>query len=323
VTRRLARAFLFGCAALALTAAPARAQVTLVKAKELYASANYDEALTMLNALGSAGVAASGPVASNADAAAVAMYRVLCLVAVGRTSEVDAAIDRLVSEHPLYRPPTDELSPRMRTAISTARVRALPALVQRRYAESKAAYDRGDFANSSIGFKWVLSALGDPDISNVAGQSPLADIKTLAAGFVDLSEKALVPPPPPKPASTSAGAPAIVAAAPAAATAPTRDFKRIYSVEDSDVVAPVTIKQGMPRFPGVLTAPATGVLEVVVDIAGGVESVRLLESVHPQYDSLVVAAAKKWLYQPAKLEGTPVKYTKRIQVSVAVSEGRR
>jgi hypothetical protein len=48
--------------------------------------------------------------------------------------------------------------------------------------------------------------------------------------------------------------------------------------------------------------------------------------VHPQYDGLVIAKAKKWLYQPAKLEGTPVKYTKRIQVSLAVSEaspGRR
>jgi hypothetical protein len=320
VTRRLARALLFGCAAVALTAAPARAQVTLVKAKELYAAANYDEALTMLNALGSPSVTASGPLASREDLAAIAMYRVLCLVAVGRTGEVDSAIDRLVSEHPLYRPATDELSPRMRTAISTARVRVLPALVQKRYAESKAAYDRGDFANSSSGFKWVLTALADPDISNMAGQSPLADIKTLASGFVDLSEKALVPPPPPKPT-------AVVAAAPAAAIAtPTRDLKKIYSVEDSDVVAPVTIKQNMPRFPGVLTTAASGVLEVVIDVAGGVESVRLLESVHPQYDGLVIANAKKWLYQPAKLEGTPVKYTKRIQVSLAVSEaspGRR
>jgi len=32
-----------------------------------------------------------------------------------------------------------------------------------------------------------------------------------------------------------------------------------------------------------------------------------------------VAAAKKWTYQPATLEGKPVKYIKRLTISVAVS----
>src|SRR5262245_39633665 len=112
---------------LAAAAAPARAQVTLTKAKELYASANYDEALAMLNSLGVS--------MDESDAAAAAMYRVLCLVAVGRTGEVDTAIDRLVSQHPLYRPASDELSPRIQKAVSSARVRLLPNLVQRRYEE--------------------------------------------------------------------------------------------------------------------------------------------------------------------------------------------
>jgi hypothetical protein len=301
----------YAFAALAFSAAAAQAQPSLVRAKELYAAANYDEALTMFNVLG-AGL--SGEKAQSEDAATIAMYRVLCLVAVGRNADVDAAIDRLVSQHPLYRPPSDELSPRIRTAVSTARVRVLPALVQKRYEESKTAYDRGEFAVASAGFKWVLNALSDPDISTLASQPPLLDLKTLAAGFVDLSAKALAPPPPPQ-----------VSLVPAT-VAPPRDFKRVFTTEDSDAVAPITIRQNMPRFPGNLTTAAQGVLELIIDATGGVETVRILEDVHPQYDSLLLSAAKRWQYQPAHVAGTNVRYLKRIQVSLQPSNqgsGRR
>jgi TonB family protein len=314
VIRRLAHAAVFGFMVLAFTAVEAQAQPSLARAKELYASASYEDALAMFNALG-----VSAERTSSEDAATIAMYRILCLVAVGRNSEVDAAIDRLVSQHPLYRPPSDELSPRIRTAVSTARVRALPALVQKRYEESKTAYDRGEFAAASVGFKWVLNALADPDISLLAGQPPLVDLKTLAAGFVDLSAKALAPPPPPPP-QVSLAPPSVATAA----VAPPRDFTRVFTAEDSDAVAPVTIRQNMPRFPGNLTTAATGVVELIIDAAGAVESVRMLESVHPQYDSLVVSAAKRWQYQAAHVAGTNVRYLKRIQISLAPSpEGQR
>jgi hypothetical protein len=246
------------------------------------------------------------------------MYRVLCLVAVGRTGEVDTAIDRLVAQHPLYRPPTDELSPRVQKAVSSARVRLLPSMVQRRYEESKTAYDRGDFAASRAGFKWVLSALADPDISYLAGQSPLADIKTLSSGFVDLSEKALAPPPPAlTPAVVTIAPPPAASTSASASTTRGRDLKRIFSAEDSDVVAPVIAKQAMPRFPGLLTQAATGVLELVIDPAGNVESAKIIEAVHLNYDPLLLSAAKKWQYQPATLDGTAVRYMKRIQISLA------
>ena len=305
---------LLACFVLTAAATPARAQASLGKAKELYASANYDEALSMLNALGSSN--------EETDAAAVAMYRVLCLVAVGRTGEVDTAIDRLVAQHPLYRPPSDEMSPRIQKAVSSARVRLLPSLVQRRYEESKTAYDRGDFAASSAGFKWVLSALSDPDISYLSAQSPLSDIKTLSAGFVDLSEKALAPPPVAlTPAAVNIAPPPAASASASTVTTTNRgrDLKRIFSVDDSDVVAPVIAKQGMPRFPGLLTQAAVGVLEIVIDPAGSVESAKVVESVHPNYDPVLLAAAKKWQYAPAVLDGTTVRYLKRIQVSLEPS----
>src|SRR5688572_11862312 len=290
-------------------AAPVQSQTSLTKARELYASARYDEALTMLNELGMM----SGSDASSEDSASAALYRVLCLVAIGRSAEVDVAIERLVSQHPLYRPPSDELSPRMRTAVSSARLRMLPAMVQKRYEESKTEYDRGDFSAASVGFKWVLNALADPDIAYLAGQSPLADIKTLAGGFAGLAEKALAPPPPPAPVVVAAPA---VAPTPPPPAVPKRDLTRVFTLEDADVKPPVTVRQNMPRFPGTLTTPVSGVLELIIDAGGRVESVRMIDSVHVQYDSLLESTAKRWQYQPALLDGTAVRFNKRIQVSL-------
>jgi hypothetical protein len=42
-------------------------------------------------------------------------------------------------------------------------------------------------------------------------------------------------------------------------------------------------------------------------------------SIDMSYDGMVIAAAKKWQYQPATLDGKPVKYIKRLTISVAVS----
>ena len=53
-----------------------------------------------------------------------------------------------------------------------------------------------------------------------------------------------------------------------------------------------------------------------LDERGGVESVILTEPLERTYDSLVLAATKTWTYQPALRNGTPVKYRKRIQVTL-------
>lgn len=281
---------------LTVGAARVHADTSLAKARELYASASYAEALAALDAL----LTESAP----AEREAIALYRVLCLVALGRAADAEVAIERLVSEHPLYRPPSDELPPRMRTAVTEARKRMLPAVIQQRYATAKAAFDKKEFQPAAAGFKWVLDAVADPDIMYAASRPPLSDLSTLAAGFRDLSEKALAPPPPP---------PASVAVAPAA---PVRDYRRVYTPGDDGVTPPVTIRQTLPRFPSRLTGARLGVLEVVVDATGTVESARMVDPVHPQYDELAVSAAKKWEYQPARVDGVPVRFLKRVQINV-------
>ena len=289
-------------AAVVLTAVvtPASAEQSLTKARELYAAASYEDALAMLNAVG-------GGDQTRAERQSIGLYRVLCLVALSRTQEAHAAIETMIVQDPFERPVLDDLPPKMRSAFSDARKRMLPAIVQQRYADGKAAFDRGDFAGAAPAFKQVLDALADPDLAHAAAHAPLSDVRVLASGFHDLSVKAQAPPPPPsRPA-------AIVAAAP---PPPTRDFRKIYTPQDAEVIPPTIVRQSFPPYPGKVTMASAGMLEVLVDATGAVESVDMVVSVHPQYDRIAVDAARKWQYRPATVDGVPVKYVKRVQVTL-------
>lgn len=291
-------------AALWLCGSRVEAQESLDAARQLYAAAEYDSALTMLNGL-------MANATTREDRRSIALYRTLCLLATNRRSEADRAIETLVTQDPLFHPPVDEIPPRMRTAIAETRKRMLPSILQQKYTESKAAYDRRDFALASVGFKEMLEGLSDPDISAAASQSPLADLKTLATGFYELSSKALPPPPVPPPA-----APVARVAQAMVPVAPMRQAPRIYNSDDRNVVPPLPLKQQIPPFPGRVATAKAGVLELVIDDTGSVESAMMRVSVDPQYDRIAITAARSWQYQPAMVNGTPVKFLKRIQVSL-------
>ena len=281
------------------------AQNSLEAARQLYASAEYTSALSMLNALSSAD-------SPREERRAIALYRTLCLLAVGRGTEANSAIESMVSADPLYRPDADDIPPRMRTAISEARKRMLPGILQEKYKDSKAAFDRQDFKHAAFGFKEMLDGLGDPDIMLAASQSPLADLKTLAVGFYELSSKAMAPPPvaaPPVPEALLAPGP------PATIQAP-----KLYTAEDRNVIPPQAIRQQIPAFPGKVTVAKSGVLELVIDKNGNVESAMMRVPVNAQYDRMATTAAKAWQYQPATVDGAPVKFMKRIQVSLVPNQ---
>ena len=59
-----------------------------------------------------------------------------------------------------------------------------------------------------------------------------------------------------------------------------------------------------------------GVLEIVIDETGAVESAVMRQGVTPSYDNQAVAATKTWRYRPAMLDGVPVKYRKAISIMV-------
>jgi TonB family protein len=275
---------------------------SLANARQLYASADYKSALTMLNAL-----LAASP--SPQERQSIELYRTFCLVAIGNTDEANKAIEAMVSRDPLYRPNMDDVPPRLRTVFSDARKRLLPALIQERYIIAKTAFDRADYKIAAEGFTQVLIALSDPDIAPAAKQPPLADLRVLASGFSDLTVRALTPAPVPV-------VPLTVQAPPPPAAMPPRAAV-IYTQDDKSVVPPVPVRQDMPPFTGRTPFDRVGVIEVVIDPSGAVESASMVQPSEPLYDQRLLAAAKNWSYRPARLDGAPVKYRRRIQINLA------
>ena len=210
------------CLALLFTL-PVHAQENILAARDLYTGANYEDALAVLGRLDSPG---SEP----PDRLAINQYRAFCLLALGRTAEAERAIEAVVSADLLFHPAEADASPRLRSAFASVRQRILPAIVQQEYARAKAAFERQDFATAIVEFDRVLQALGDADLGDAAGRPPLADLRTLATGFRDLSARAAAPPPAPEPAPQAA--PELAALAPA-------PLKLFYNSADIGVVQPV------------------------------------------------------------------------------------
>ena len=100
------RTFLAATTIALVFATPAFAQDGLTRAKNFYASADYDEALQVL-------VTLTNP-ANTEEAREVASYRVFCLVALGRTVEARMGVETIVKIDPLYHPSEAQASPRIR-----------------------------------------------------------------------------------------------------------------------------------------------------------------------------------------------------------------
>jgi protein TonB len=235
------------------------------------------------------------------DRQSIELYRALCLVAVGNSTEASRIIEGMLTEDPLYRPASDDVPPRLRSAFTDARRRLLPAIVQQAYVGAKGAFDKKDYAAAVAGFTQVLAGLSDPDIESASAQPPLSDLRMLASGFHDLALKAAAPPAPP------------VAPAPEPVVERTA---RIYSPSDGDVAPPAIIRQAVPPYPGRVLTAGSLVVEVLIDDTGAVEAATMEGPPNPAYDRLVLAAARSWQYHPATLNGRPVKYRKRIQLSL-------
>jgi hypothetical protein len=280
----------------------ARDAGSIATARELYAGARYEEALALLNALRPSELTGPGEMRSREQ------YRSLCLLALGRTEEAESAIAALVTTDPFYQPGEAEASPRVRSTFADVRQRLLPALATERYAAAKAAYDRKAHEDAERQFRELLRLLNDPQM-----EGRLPDLRTLAAGFVELAAAAAAPPPAP-----AAETPARTEPEPPAPPSPPAEPK-LYTSEDERVKAPEVIRQDVPPVPASITTMARdrAVIEVIIDEQGRVASMALRMRAHPVYDSLLMNAAKDWRYKPATLDGSPVRYRKLLQISIA------
>jgi hypothetical protein len=303
---RSARMFVACVAAAAvLCMAPAGAQDALAAARDLYRAAEYENALARLNTL--------HPSSAN-DTKYVEQYRALCLLALGRTVEAERAIEAVVTSSPTFSPSETEQSPRIRAAFRDVRQRVLPQIIQQMYADAKTAFDRGDSIVASTKFQQVLDLLNDGDLAPVASRPPLSEIGTLATGFRDLAAKTTAQH---STAALSAGLPATRESAPStqapggrgSATSPMQPL--IYSLQDANVVAPVPVRESWAALTDVF-AIRTGVITVVINESGDVETVTMTVQVNPVYDRLALATAKNWKYRPATMNGVPVKFRRVV-----------
>ena len=275
----------------------AAGQDSIAAARDLYTAAAYEDALALLNRLRAG---AHQP----DDSRYIEQYRAFCLLALGRTTEAEHAIEAVVTSAPTYRPSDAEASPRVRTAFRDVRHRVLPSIIEQKYLEAKAAYDRKDHANARRRFRQVLDLLADPDIAAESKTPPLSELKTLATGFEDLCARALAPAPRPAPP------PPQIPTAPIMPQPP-----RIYGLEDLDVVPPIVVRQSVAALADVF-ALRPGVLEIIIDENGDVEAATMRMSVNPVYDRLVLATAKTWKYRPATRDGVPVKFRKIVMLDL-------
>ena len=103
------------CLALLVGASSAEAQTQMASVRELYASASYEEALTILSNVGNG---------DSATAIEAEQYRALCLLALGRYNEAEQAVEVILRRTPLYRASASDTPPKY--AAMVTRVRAEP-----------------------------------------------------------------------------------------------------------------------------------------------------------------------------------------------------
>jgi hypothetical protein len=308
---------------LAAAAAVGGAQDPLSAAKDLYASAAYEDALSTLSRVDGS---TAPEVARQADE-----YRAFCLYALGRTREAESIAETMIRKEPLARLAAADASPRLESMFSDVRKRLLPSLIRERYRSARSFVDQKQFAAAEPQLSEAHRMIAEAQKIGVKDDG-LADLSVLVDGFLQLAQSAAeqraaapLPVPDPAPSEPPASVPRAAAAAPqrsrtaaTAASAAAGDHA-VYSVEDEGVSPPATIEQRMPSIPMQLQTvtralKTTGLLEIVIDENGRVVDATMRQTLNSSVDALVTRTARGWKYRPAMKDGVPVKFLKTLIV---------
>lgn len=346
-----ARLCVAGALALLLAGRPVSA-ADLSAAKSLYASASYEDALTMLSSL-----------EEGENFEQVQQLRALCLLALGRNREAEETIERIVLRNPTYAIQATDVSPKLVSVFQDVRRRTLPTAARSLYTKAKTSYDGKRWTEAKGEFEGLLTLLRDPDLA--AQRTALADLQQLGEGFLKLADTELsaeakarqereaaeqrtraeaeaaqraaaaraaaesaarAPAAPTGPAPNAGARPGTTespstpapTAAQATRTAAPSAGPPVYTTSNRDVTPPVEQRRTFPRWspPNRMMAmnTQTGLLEVVVDEKGAVMSASMAKPITSSYDAALTSAARDWRFTPAQKDGQPVRYRLLLEI---------
>ena len=271
--------------------AAAQTADAIAEIRTLYNSAAYEEALTKLAGLEGAPVARVEP------------YRAFCLLALGRRDEAVASVAKAVDADPLWTPAADDVSPRVQAFYAEERRKLLPDIVRAVYGDARAAYVAKNYQTAISGFTRVHELL----VSAGQDASELRDLGLLADDFLKLSSLAAAQPPAPLAARPQAP---VVGTPGSSTSVPASPAPLSPGVQSR---GPVAINQKLPVWLRTTwLGNLNGLLHVEIDETGAVTNATIVRPTQPQYDVLVVEAARSWRYEPALRAGRPVASSKDI-----------
>jgi TonB family protein len=250
------------------------------RVEQLYASADYDQALALLDG-------------SNDQTAH--LYRALCLLALGRQLDSQRAVESLVAAAPEFTISAEEVPPRFLMLLTETRRALLPGLLRKLFTQAREQYQAKAYDRAVPIFEKILS-LSEPE--DLRSLEDIGDLRVLSEGFVDLAKAPQAPPPP----QTVAAAPVV---------SPVRPPARRTD--------PRALKQEIPPWPRELAAHSTadvGSVRIQISSSGRVTGATIIKSINPRYDIRLLAATRFWEYAPATLNGVPTESESVVEIKV-------
>ena len=300
-------------------AAALTGQDLLSAAKDQYASAAYEDALSTLNRLDGS---VAPDVARQADE-----YRAFCLYALGRTREAESVAESLIRKEPLVRLEAADASPRLESMFSDVRKRLLPSLIRERYRVARAAVDEKSFTAAEPSLADARRMIAEADKLGVKDEG-LSDLSVLVDGFLQLIKSSADQKKAEQPAMAAAAPPATTTSpapmrSPAAVSAradasgAAASIPRVYSAGDEGVSPPVVLEQKMPTMSTEMqmitrASKSRGMIDIVIDETGRVIDTSVRQSMNAAFDGMIVRESRKWKYRPAMVNGAPVRYVKTL-----------
>ncbi len=164
---------------------------------------------------------------------------------------------------------------------------------EEQFRQARLLFERQDYKAAAAAFSEVVDVLERGD--------PALELRLIAAELADASRVM----------SSSAAAEADARVQADAGADAEADPTRVYTSTDAGVTEPVTSAH-LPPAAGPGTPPdRIGVLDLLIDTHGRVESARVVHGEQRFRDRWLISTAKAWRFKPATRDGQPVRFLKR------------